>query len=379
MSTFQTIKTQLQKLLDEANAKTTKTDADITTAVSTLIEGYGVGDSGGGSTKTYADQLYEFYGINKEEYPYLLVQDFGTQLDSGKKMVFVYFVKTITKEADTRIWMYDCLRGFDMNYTPQNWSEDITEFVGQVIERITSANAYVDKTFFDDNSTTLNYGYTMYVNFDIELNNIVVHRLDETPLDGLKDGYDILFHDENNEELAFYSIKQGYGIDAHLYGSNRWADDTGTEVTFPYVPSADLMLYAMITKTYADQLYEHFGINKEEYPYLFLTYSTYSYHGWSRIFFAKTVAKATSTGTAISFGSESLYGTTANKQGAWDEDITTYVSNVQNAIQAVANNTSYNTWGISPDQHYVYTNFDILALGFTEEQVSTLGIYRLDE
>ena len=98
MSTFQTIKTQLQKLLDEANAKTTKTDADITTAMSTLIEGYGVGDSGGGSSKTYADQLYEFYGVDKSVYPYVSIVYMGSE-----KTLAVAFGKTVSQNTSSKL------------------------------------------------------------------------------------------------------------------------------------------------------------------------------------------------------------------------------------------------------------------------------------
>jgi hypothetical protein len=45
MSDFNSIKAQLQKLIDDANAKTEKADVDLTSAVGTLIEGYGAGEA----------------------------------------------------------------------------------------------------------------------------------------------------------------------------------------------------------------------------------------------------------------------------------------------------------------------------------------------
>lgn len=47
MSTFASIKAQLQELIDSANVKTGRTDADLTSAVGALVGGYGSG--GGGS------------------------------------------------------------------------------------------------------------------------------------------------------------------------------------------------------------------------------------------------------------------------------------------------------------------------------------------
>ena len=43
MSSLATIKTELRKLLDKANEKTGKADADLTSAVGSLVEGYGGG------------------------------------------------------------------------------------------------------------------------------------------------------------------------------------------------------------------------------------------------------------------------------------------------------------------------------------------------
>lgn len=45
MSDFTTVKTQIQKLIDTANEKTGKADADLTGAVGSLVEGYGTGGS----------------------------------------------------------------------------------------------------------------------------------------------------------------------------------------------------------------------------------------------------------------------------------------------------------------------------------------------
>lgn len=44
MSDFTSIKAQLQKLIADANTKTERTDADLTSAVGALIEGYGQGE-----------------------------------------------------------------------------------------------------------------------------------------------------------------------------------------------------------------------------------------------------------------------------------------------------------------------------------------------
>ena len=45
MITAQSVKTQIQSLIDQANAKTGGTDTDLTSAVGTLVAGYGQGES----------------------------------------------------------------------------------------------------------------------------------------------------------------------------------------------------------------------------------------------------------------------------------------------------------------------------------------------
>lgn len=56
MSTIQSIKGQLQELIDSANATTGNADTNLTDGVNSLIEGYGSGGTTGGSSgniKTY--------------------------------------------------------------------------------------------------------------------------------------------------------------------------------------------------------------------------------------------------------------------------------------------------------------------------------------
>lgn len=48
MSTIQSVKNQIQTLIDNANATTGKGDTNLTTAQNSLIEGYGQGGSGSG-------------------------------------------------------------------------------------------------------------------------------------------------------------------------------------------------------------------------------------------------------------------------------------------------------------------------------------------
>ena len=192
----------------------------------------------------------------------------------------------------------------------------------------------------------------------------------------LVNGHDINFYDESNNMLQTMSVRDGVSIAEPVYPAKKWVATDGEVISFPYLPIGSIDIYAN-SDTLAKALYDFYGVDIVEYPYLMLIYSTYSYHMYSKIWFGKTVTKPGNS--AIKFDSEVLYGTTANKAGNWNEDMTTYVSNVQTAIPTVTNNTQFQQWTFSAPYHYVYTNFDILALGYTEENVSTIGIYRLDE
>ena len=92
-------------------------------------------------------------------------------------------------------------------------------------------------------------------------------KLPEGTLEGLENGYDVMFYDENNEGLAFYSIKQGHSINAPEYTVKSWQTEDGAVITFPYTPSADVVLYAN-NSTYASQLYQAYGVDSGAYPYL---------------------------------------------------------------------------------------------------------------
>lgn len=86
-------------------------------------------------------------------------------------------------------------------------------------------------------------------------------------LDGLKDGWDVMFYDENNEGLAFYSVKQGHTINPPIYTCKAWQKADGVNVTFPYKPTEDTILYAL-NDTYASMIYKFYEVDSAVYPYL---------------------------------------------------------------------------------------------------------------
>lgn len=74
MSDFKSIKTQLQSLIDRANAKTKRTDKDLTTVIDALIAGYGQSGS---------VDVYEPYHVLFTDYP-LTKTESGNDDGTGK-------------------------------------------------------------------------------------------------------------------------------------------------------------------------------------------------------------------------------------------------------------------------------------------------------
>lgn len=178
--------------------------------------------------------------------------------------------------------------------------------------------------------------------------------------EGIEGGYDVTFYDENGEELAFYSVKQGHSIDAPNYSATSWLTEDDVAVSFPYFPTGDISLYAN-SDTYAGQLYRFYGISSDEYPYLYIEYNKNN-GGWL-IFFGKTMENNWIYDVRYK---TPYYG------GAVDDmsDIESVFDKVTGGIDAVSL-TGTSTRIDDYDYHTYYTNFD-----YTFEN-STL--YRLDE
>ncbi len=56
-----------------------------------------------------------------------------------------------------------------------------------------------------------------------------------------------------------------------------WQDADGNTISFPYTPTGDNELKAVFVKSYADQLYTHFGVDKTECPYVVIHYYNSAY------------------------------------------------------------------------------------------------------
>lgn len=192
-------------------------------------------------------------------------------------------------------------------------------------------------------------------------------QLPEDMLEGLENGYDVMFYDEHNMGLAFYSVKQGHAINPPIYNCKNWQASNGSVASFPYTPTEDIIFYAL-NSTYADQLYKFYGIDKAVYPYVLI-----SLGGNSQIYFFDKIATNTETKLTVDGSSNhKLYRKLVYEQFSISDysNLAEVCEVVMNKIPSVAEVTGgYNP--ILSTSYKCYSNFDIVY--------SDISKYRLDE
>lgn len=170
-------------------------------------------------------------------------------------------------------------------------------------------------------------------------------------LDGLENGYDVMFYDEFNMGLAFYSIRQGNSINPPYYICTNWKTSDGEIVTFPYTPSGDVIFYAT-NSTYADKLYEFYRVDKEEYPYLVIALNKSNFN--VQILFGKTVWFHEYNRLGFN---NTLYNNGSITDVISDfSDVNMIVNATMSAISELKTASSYYT-NCNSDHHH-YTNFE---------------------
>lgn len=329
------------------------------------------------NSDTYADQLYKFYGVDKGVYPFVTVF-----LQNG------YTELNFTKEKPTlRTNGFTCMPPRLMgskNTSLTSYVDDMETFISKLMTTVTSVS-----TVTSGGGWTMNSSYYLFTNYDTEgyiTEYAGIYRLDDVteplPYDGLSNGYDVMFYDENNEGLAFYSVKQGHGINPPVYNCKNWQDANGGVIVFPYTPSGDAIFYAN-NSTYADQLYKFYGVDKGIYPYLIIEHGGTNTNGNGfvlvRIWFASTITIGTS---AITFSATNLVGGgQTHKPSQWSDDLAEFVSQVMERITTLATASSQSLSakvqfreayeGPSKYSAKAYLNFDC--------SLTVRTLYRLDE
>lgn len=146
MSTPNTIKAQLQSLIDTSNATTGKEDTDLTSAVGSLVEGYG---QGGGSDNYYND-FWDTYQQNGERTEYSSAfgdgnfnkKTFKPKYDmkiTGAQKMFSYF----PNECDLREILEECGVVLDFSNAAGNYVFNNSHFTAlPIIKRSNTTGIY---------------------------------------------------------------------------------------------------------------------------------------------------------------------------------------------------------------------------------------------
>ena len=428
MSNIQTVKAQIQTLIDLANTTTSRQDTNLTDGVNALVEGFGQGGSDGieggydvtfydeqgeelalysvkegheiskppkydclawqtsdganvlfpyvptsdislyANSDTYADILYKFYGVDKGVYPYLVIS-----IATGGT-TYVSFAKQITKNTDTSLLGTELKRNSVTLATPISDPNDIEEVISKVTTNLSSVKTVSGTSAYN----LISGGNYVYANFDV-LYASLTHfaRLDMVqeplPYDGLANGYDVMFYDENNEGLAFYSIKQGHTINPPVYNCKNWQTSDKEPIIFPYTPTEDVIFYAN-NNTLDKQLYDFYGLDKGIYPYL-LIFTEKNSAGTVLYSYITFASKYTlENGIKLGYG---YSGKSAFQVDVYNEDLEKTVSNIitnipkLNAYPA----TEYIAKFTKASERVVQLiNFDPVELGYAD----TVDYIRID-
>lgn len=187
-------------------------------------------------------------------------------------------------------------------------------------------------------------------------------------LNGLENGWDVMFYDENNDALAFYSIKKEHTINPPVYNCKAWQTAEGTNVVFPYTPTADAIFYAL-QSSYADQLYEYLGVDKGVYPYMYINVWDSSIYNTVTVYIFKT----------YEVSNDWLYMTGGfywNSSGVSLQNATSLELLVSGLMESNINLVWNSNAKLAPGaQTRIYTNFDISEI----PNISGKSAGRLDE
>lgn len=272
--------------------------------------------------------------------------------DEGEEKNYFYLIKTETLES------------FADEARRINGSTDLLT-TEQMIEIFGEAKIpkLQDKTITENGTYQADSGYDGLGSVTVEV---------ASSLEGLENGYDVMFYDENNDGLAFYSIKQGHSINPPVYNCKTWQTEDGQSQEFPFTPTEDIILYAN-NDTYASQLYEYYGVDSVIYPYLFINFRANNYSPMQctfKVTFGKSMPDSYYLNDVLTASYSYNYGNISDVP-----DLNTFVQKVMGFIQPSALVTADTERTETNKQNIYATNYDV-----KESYISQFyAHYRLDE
>ena len=218
-----------------------------------------------------------------------------------------------------------------------------------------------EKTITKDGTYTPDEGYDGF-------SQVEVRVLPTDMLEGLENGWDVMFYDEHKEGLAFYCIKKGHTINPPVYDCKAWQTADGQNQDFPFTPTADIIFYAN-NDTYASMLYEFYGVDAGVRPYMILMCNT---SGALTLCITAKIASLSNGNLKIyQYFKASCSGFDVNNVADIEAVVNYLMANAPTGSNVGSSSSYYDAF--SPSQYH-YTNFDI-----TQYTDQSLGVYRLDE
>lgn len=202
-----------------------------------------------------------------------------------------------------------------------------------------------------------------------------------TTADDIEGGHKARFFDENNTLLQVSVVRDGLWLDKPIYDCDSWQNINGYVNTFPLILESDVDFYAAVSTTYIDSIYKFAGVDKVTYPYFIFDFNNRE-------------------GCKLLFGSNvSISGNTLTITGGYyiNEILCTAptdhsdLTNVSQIIMDILSEKSLNSGGdnvyvrsnAGQDYNgvhydfYYYTNFDIRSM-LAESMGYDINSYRLD-
>ena len=134
-------------------------------------------------------------------------------------------------ERDSATWFYSGVPSLK-NQPAVEWTTDELKdkHIGDMYYDEVNSRTYLFRKVETevDGEKTVEYGWTaMFVEY-------------------LPDDIVVTFYDENEKVLAVYSVKEGMAVNPPAYEAT-WKDGDGNVIEFPYVPTENIDLYAVVS------------------------------------------------------------------------------------------------------------------------------------